>query len=161
MRPTSLAELPKVPASTAPERFWKKVDKSGECWLWTGCFNNQGYGEFMVWPKKHYAHRFSWIMHFGEIPKDLQVLHRCDTPKCVRPDHLFVGTQKLNVADMLSKGRAKGAARGDLNPNRIISEKDVLFIRSSSLPNKQVGEMFGISGNYVWQIRTRKKWKYI
>lgn len=87
-------------------RFWSKVNISTSCWNWIGCLNNKGYGEFRVWKTwSEYAHRFSWALHFGPIPNGLKVLHRCDNPRCVRPDHLFLGTQADNVADMLAKGR--------------------------------------------------------
>lgn len=98
---------------TLAERFWEKVDKSGDCWVWTanctrdrngkkqyGLISAGRRGEGML-----YAHRVSWELHFGPVPEDLRVLHRCDNPQCVRPDHLFVGTQADNMADMVAKGR--------------------------------------------------------
>lgn len=85
----------------APERFWARVDKSGCCWVWTGSCNNKGYGRF----DGEYAHRFSWRLLSGPIPDGLNVLHRCDNPPCVRPDHLFLGTVSDNARDMWAKGR--------------------------------------------------------
>ena len=91
----------------AEDRFWAKVDKSGDCWLWTGAiFAGNGYGQFS--PAHHVnvaAHRFSWELHNGPIPDGLLVCHHCDTPLCVRLDHLFLGTASDNMQDMIRKGR--------------------------------------------------------
>lgn len=91
-------------------RFWAKVDKSGECWTWTGGTIAFGHGQFHVTlpsgNRNYLAHRFSWFLAHGqEAPLPLCVLHRCDNPPCVRPSHLFLGTKKDNTQDMLGKGR--------------------------------------------------------
>jgi hypothetical protein len=89
-------------------RFWEKVEKGDGCWLWTAATNQQGYGRFSVdrvgtlW----LAHHFAWVLAYGDIPDGLWVLHHCDTPACVRPDHLWLGTVTDNVRDMIAKGRA-------------------------------------------------------
>lgn len=92
-----------------PERriatFWLKVNKTGECWLWTGARFRSGYGAIKVRGRLRRVHRFAWEIHFGEIPPGKVVCHRCDTRACVRPDHLFVDTQKENIRDMHAKGR--------------------------------------------------------
>jgi hypothetical protein len=90
------------------ERFWSKVNKSDGCWTWTGSKTTAGYG--LIWNGKDtsapvYVHRLSWELHFGEIPDGLSVCHRCDNPTCVRPDHLFLGTDKDNSDDKITKGR--------------------------------------------------------
>lgn len=90
------------------DRFWPRVQKTDGCWLWTGPKNQFGYGH-MNSGRYHgnvrSSHRVSWLIHFGPIPPGLFVLHRCDNPPCVRPDHLFLGTQSDNLADMRAKGR--------------------------------------------------------
>lgn len=92
------------PKSVA-ERFWSKVVKSAECWLWNGTKNNHGYGMLLDGPGKRLAHRISWELHFGSIPHRQNVLHRCDNPACVRPEHLFLGSMQANSVDMYKKGR--------------------------------------------------------
>lgn len=90
------------------QRFWNKVNKTDGCWLWTGSTGRRGYGAFRTPAHKYnqQTHRISYEIHYGPIPDGLWVLHRCDVPGCVRPDHLFLGTPADNMADMVQKGRA-------------------------------------------------------
>lgn len=86
-------------------RFWDKVKKTESCWLWIGAINNN-YGCFNKGNRNMIkAHRFSWELAYGEIPKDKFVLHKCDTPRCVNPEHLFLGTHYDNYHDAVSKKR--------------------------------------------------------
>jgi hypothetical protein len=88
------------------ERYWGKVDKvDSGCWLWRGAVSSRGYGNFTVRRKQFGAHRYSYEMAHGPIPPGLIVCHTCDTPACVNPAHLFVGTDQDNVDDMMEKGR--------------------------------------------------------
>lgn len=91
------------------DRFLTKVCKSdfsaAECWVWTAACDRYGYGQFAVAGRRLGAHRVSYVLHFGEIPAGLWVLHRCDNPRCVNPGHLFLGTAKDNTRDAMQKGR--------------------------------------------------------
>lgn len=93
------------------DNFWRKVSKTENgCWLWTTKTDKDGYGIFHGLQNKQIrAHRFSWVMHNREIPEAILVLHKCDTPGCIRPSHLFLGTPKDNTQDMLAKGRGRWA----------------------------------------------------
>lgn len=98
------------PMATEQERFWAKVDKSGDCWLWTAARLRFGHGVFKrhvagVW-KQQKAHRVAYEYMVGPIPDGLFVCHHCDTPPCCNPAHLFVGTAADNMRDMSEKGRA-------------------------------------------------------
>jgi HNH endonuclease len=87
--------------------FWPKVKKTRGCWLWTAATKGRGYGHFWDGEKNVSAHRFSWILHHGEIPAGMMVCHTCDTPACVRPSHLFLASNRENVLDSVRKGRWK------------------------------------------------------
>ena|ERR1035437_3333296 len=106
-------------------RFWAKVKKTLDgCWLWQASIIAGGYGQF----DDGYAHRFSWELHFGPIPDGLFVLHDCDIRNCVRPDHLWLGTQLDNMRDMRKKGR--GVDNSGSNCGKaILTEADVKEVR--------------------------------
>lgn len=92
---------------TLEDRFWRQVVRSATCWEWTGVRTAKGYGRVSIAGRYIYVHRVSWEWHRGPIPPGLLVLHHCDNPPCVRPDHLWLGTMLDNVRDMDSKGRRK------------------------------------------------------
>ena len=98
---------------TLYKRFWEKVDVSAGphgCWLWIATVTNKGYGQFSKGRVSVTAHRMSWELANGvKPPTDLFVCHRCDTPTCVNPAHLFLGTHRDNIADMVAKGRGRWA----------------------------------------------------
>lgn len=150
--------------------FWKRVNKTETCWLWTGakCPSRRsqpiGYGKLQVNknPVRHiYAHRLSWMIHFGSISKGKKVLHRCDNPPCVNPAHLFLGTQVDNMKDCKQKGRnASGARHGRTR----ITDKEVLDIRrrvADGESTRSVARLYGMGKSTIWQISARINWRHI
>lgn len=93
------------PTRTEKGRFWSKVQMGPSCWVWEGARNRGGYGTFRRGSVVIKAHRAAWEFCYGPIPEGLCVLHKCDNPPCVRPDHLFLGTVADNAQDRVAKGR--------------------------------------------------------
>ncbi len=84
-----------------------------KCWIWESAISSAGYGRMALNGKSVYAHRYSWELHNGTIPEGLHVCHHCDTPACVNPDHLFLGTHKDNMHDAIRKGRLNPSKNGE------------------------------------------------
>jgi len=132
------------------------------CWLWSSYCGSTGYGRFSSNNKMFWSHRVSWEIHKGKIPKGLCVLHKCDIPSCINPDHLFLGTQAENVKDCVKKGRHKfGLMRGENQVNSKLTEKDILEIRKSSLTQTEIAKIYKIKQATVSGIKLRKSWKHI
>lgn len=151
--------------SDVPGRFWKRVDRTGECWVWTKSVDSCGYGHLRFYGKLMKAQRVSWILQYGDIPDGMHVLHRCDNPPCVRVDHLFLGTHRTNMADMASKGRAASSV-GDANSGSRLSESDVLEIRGRVVVGNggntfALAKEYGVSAATISMIARRKTWSHI
>ena len=149
--------------------FWEKVDKSatvhptlGSCWVWTSWKGREGYGRLTVGGKTKYAHRTSWELAHGEIPRGQFVLHRCDNKLCVNPAHLFLGTQADNIRDMTGKNRQ---AKGEENGNSKLLEVHIREIRRLYRTGKHfqrsLAVKFGVGRGYINAIVNRKVWKHV
>lgn len=152
------------------ERFWSKVKKAhGEgCWEWTAGKYKYGYGVFHVARKPWLAHRLSFFLAHGEIPKGKFICHHCDNPPCCRPDHLFLGDPVDNTADMIHKGRDRFGEisfPGEKNCKSKLTEAQALAIRDMEIkrPNtiRKVAASYGVSVDTVSLIRRRKLWKHL
>ena len=110
-------------------KFFDKVEKTdGGCWRWTGCLSQSGYGQLKRGGKHYRAHRYSYELNFGPIKKDKIILHSCDNPSCVNPDHLSEGTNRDNSIDCAKKGRLN-TRRGEKHPNAKLTDASVHEIR--------------------------------
>lgn len=148
-------------------RFWEKVDKRGinGCWIWTASIKTDGYGQLTVDGRFWRAHRLSWVLHNGPILYGLLVCHHCDTPACVNPAHLFLGTHKDNIRDSINKGRW-GDRIGENSSRSILTEKEVLEIRhkyeKGLITNKtKIAREYGVHPGTIHDILIRKNWKHI
>ena len=97
--------MPRRRTESLETHFWAKVNQTEGCWLWLAYQNRNGYGTYFINRRPKYAHRVAWELTYGAIPAGLVVMHKCDTPPCVRPEHLSLGTYGENIADALQKGR--------------------------------------------------------
>lgn len=146
-------------------RFWERVARSGDdaCWIWQGACNTNGYGILSVNLKTTLAHRFSWGLHYGEIPAGegyhgTCVMHKCDNKLCVNPNHLSLGTQGDNMKDMVSKKRANYGARKKLSTEAATEIKQILASKGrASL--RRLAKEYGVSHNALWQIAHGIAWK--
>lgn len=153
------------------KRFWSKVNKNGSipqhcpelgnCWEWTGVkFHSSGYGQFSYKLKTVSSHRYSWYLAYGEIPEGLFVLHKCDNKICCNPNHLFLGTQKDNSDDKVSKQRH---TKGNNHGMSKLTENQVFEIRrlwnTGKYYQREIGEMFDVSQTAISNILLRKTWK--
>lgn len=144
---------------TPKERLLDKIEKrENGCWVWTAATNPQGYG-LMVYKKRLIsAHRISWMEHVGEIQDGLYVCHRCDNPLCINPDHLFLGSQKENMDDMIRKGRQIHPRGEDFNKSKLTWEA-VRHIRSSDMTGYALAKMYGVGKNTIYAILKNRTWK--
>ena len=143
------------------EKFWSQVNKTGGCWLWTGKLTYRSYGSFYARYDGHKwwrAHRFSWYIHNGEIPENLYVLHKCDNPWCVNPDHLWLGTHKQNQDDKVAKMRHQ---HGERVHTAKLTVADVIAIRASSKTNTELGKVYNVHDSHIHRIKSGKAWKSV
>lgn len=161
-------------------KFWARVEKTESCWIWTGAKIGIGrYGAFYLWGRMNLAHRISWEIHYGPIawngapeapgfaddwrwdadgipidgkthPGD-HICHHCDNPPCVRPDHLFRGTNTDNILDKTMKGRA----------GKKLDAEKVRAIRNSTLRQHVLAKVYGVSEDHIGAIVRRIYWKHI
>ena len=174
---------------TTLERFMRKVNKSAGCWEWTACLSTDGYGKFGIGGKHggtERAHRTSWRLLVGPIPDGAFVLHRCDNKRCVRPSHLFLGTQADNIADASKKGRIqhgdghwtarmpnrvirgskhwwhKNPVRGEASGNAKLTAKQVRSIRRmwacGKMLQREIAARFGVGQQQVCRIVNGLRW---
>lgn len=154
------------PPELARASFWAQVDKTNGCWLWTGSVNNWGYGRVKTtFTRERGAHRISWELHNGAIPKGLLVLHNCDTPRCVNPAHLRLGTDADNAADKAARLRSNHGVKGN---HAKLTEDQVRYVRATyrkTGPNQgngsRIARELGVGPGVVYAICLGRTWKHV
>lgn len=138
----------------------RSFESESGCYIWEGSRDSGGYGTIFMEGKIVKVHRASWVVHKGSIPEDVNVLHSCDTPACWNPDHLFLGTQQDNIADMYNKGRQPNIS-GANNPNTKLTEFDIIeilaLLNENKLTQKEIADQFYVAQTTISNIN-RNGW---
>lgn len=150
-------------------RFWAKVDQSGgpeACWLWRGKPNKWGYGTFYFAGRVRRATHVSLFLTTGALPAPgVMALHRCDTPRCVNPAHLFLGTMRDNMRDAVAKGRHRnGIIQGEVNGKSKLTAERVRLIRHAHAHGtavKTLAAAHGVSIRAIYYVVNRRTWKHV
>lgn len=170
--PTAIVYDARMTRKKSPEEnFWPKVLKTETCWLWRAAVDKDGYGKFNITltregvpfraktPQKYVrAHHFAWELHGGDVPTGMVLMHSCDTPACVNPAHLSVGTPKMNYADSQAKGRN---TRGSRNPRAKLRECDVLAIRASAEKGIELARRYGVTNGTISAVRSGRIGRHV
>ncbi len=141
------------------DRFWSRVDATGECWLWTGALDRDGYGRFWTGDAHTGAHRWACASTGTFIPEGHVVRHMCHNPACVNPAHLVVGTQAQNVQDRQDAGRQ---ARGEANGRSKLTAHQVCDIRKAALAGtsqRSLARSHGVDPTTIRDILTGRIWR--
>lgn len=162
----------KLHPQTPEQRFWAKVERTDGCWIWKAARNPAGYGMFGTGPRGTrivLAHRYSFELAYGPIPHGILICHHCDNPACVRPDHLFAGTNSDNMKDSAKKHRNAGQRhpemrQGENHGMAKLTENDVLTIRKLSQegwPGIAIARRFSITPTHISKIVRHLAWRHI
>lgn len=145
-----------------PDRFWPRVGNplTDGCWEWVGQTNRNGYGVLWVLEegKQRLAHRISWTINVGPIPNGICVLHRCDNPRCVNPEHLFLGTQTDNLDDCTSKGRRPAGERNGASKLTLSQVKEIRALRESETQDS-IALRYGVSRRAIGFVLSNATWR--
>lgn len=145
------------------ERFEYYTKKTDSCWVWTGPKNADGYGQLWIGNGYKRAHRISYELFIGPITNN--ILHKCDNPPCVNPEHLRDGTQNENVQDMILKNRAIYIpSPGSKNGMSVLNEGNVIDIRNllkQGLKDKEIAQYYDVSWRAIQKIRLGVRWQWL
>lgn len=147
-------------ATPLRERFSGRFRVTPSCWIWTAGKDGEGYGQIANTNRNERAHRVSYRLHVGPIPEGMQVLHKCDNPSCVNPEHLFLGTCADNMVDKKAKKRAN-VARGERHYLSKLTNEQVLAIRASDAVQARLCEQYGVRPSTISDIKHLKRWRHV
>ena len=149
-------------AVPAEVRFFEKFipEPNSGCWLWEAAINACGYGTIGVKGRSMLAHRLSYKIYYGKLPKNKNILHRCDVPCCVNPEHLFAGTQRENIYDMEVKDRAYHPT-GEQHGRAKLTEDDVRRIRLDPRSSRKIAPEYGVDRVTIQGARNGRTWGHV
>lgn len=151
-----------VPVMARLLRNLEGTSEPGACLLWAGKKNQGGYGEIQHGKRVWKVHRLMWTLIVGPVPDDVEVCHSCDTPACVRVDHLFLGTHLQNMRDMAEKGRGvPSGVMGERHGAAKLTEAVVRTIFADPRSQALIAEQYGVAQSLVSQIKRKKVWKHL
>jgi len=142
------------------DKFWcnVRVSDANQCWEWTApVCGGEKYGRFYDNNRRIQAHIASWVIHNGPVDEGKFVLHKCDNPLCVNPNHLFIGTASDNMRDMVAKGRFVGGTK--LKEGEVWLIK--ILLKSKLLYQKDIAKMFRVNRNTITAINVGKRWEKV
>lgn len=143
------------------ERFWTYIKKTPSCWIWSSISQGHRYGVISIEKKRWRAHRASYLLHYGSFDENLHVLHKCDDPRCVNPEHLFLGSHQENMKDRNFKKRY-ACLVGEKNGQAKLTAADVIYIRSKpGIPIKKLAQTLNVSIGCIEDIIYNRSWKHI
>lgn len=160
---TKNSELTKEEDFERLKKYYEKyVIKQDGCWDWKGITEHTGYAKLGIRPPIK-AHRASWIIHKGEIPKGLVVCHSCDNRKCTNPNHLWIGTHKENIQDRIKKGRCNTPKGTQLKVSKIneIEAKEIKILLKKGLTCAEISRQYEVNGKLISRIKNGETWKHV
>lgn len=163
---------------TAEEHFWEKVNKNGtvpkscpelgKCWLWTGSKGKRGHGRIRVGKKGDFAHRVSFVIHYGSIPNGKMICHKCNVACCVNPKHLYIGNHKSNTEDSINAGtfvKSVILSNGEDNINAKLTNEKVIEIRKlyskGNISQYELANRFGVTQPTINDVILNKIWRHV
>ena len=152
------------------ERFESKVKKTETCWIWMAGISKDGYGRFRFGKSKARAHRVSYLIYKGNIPPGMLIMHSCDNPKCVNPEHLSIGTTKDNTDDMYNKGRgpdfcaavkSRRSYKGENHPIAKLSETQAKIIIKDTRTHSVIAKDYGVTRATISHLKRGLTWLHL
>lgn len=155
---THLVRVPRRRQRGPCRPLYKLIRFDNGCWKWMAARHPDGYGNICVDARTLPAHKFFYMLFIGPVPVGMECCHTCDTPECVNPDHLFLGTHLDNMKDMAEKQRS---TIGERHSKAKLSDEAVRVIRQSTESTSALAATFGVHANTINEVRARRRWQHV